>query len=503
VSEQIGASWVSPVAAPLGRSTGVDLACAVDSEPVGEPRSAPQAWSTNVPASERREQLPVPISARSTASCPVGGHWPVRCITLAMQLVTEVKLSLRSTPKVLAVVFHFLGGRSAAAAMMAWTTVRCWLMRLGLYALMRPLEQADDWAYLIDHTVQIGTVKCFAVVGVRLGQLPYPRRCLQRQDLVLIALTPMQHPTAITVKRALEQADLRTGIPRLIVSDEGGEVRGGIEQYCGDHSHTSSTCDMAHKGANLLRKLLEGDARWPEFVARLGQTKGKLQQTSLACCLGPSLRSKARFMNLGAPLRWARWCLRMLDRPWPTGAALSESQQAVVAGIDREQLEAKLGWLRDYREAIERWSQWHEVIQVVVRHVRRDGISRDSVATLRSLLAAMDLSPSGRDAADTMLIFVGLHATAVRHPGELLIGSTEVLESLFGELKALERQQAGSGFTGLVLALGAIASEWTAEEIQKALEATPWKAARAWVEEHLGPTVQSRRRTLQAIFTEA
>ena len=55
---------------------------------------------------------------------------------------------------------------------MSWTTVRCWLMRLGLYALLRPLPRADDWAYLIDHTVQIGTVKCFAVVGLRLSEWP-------------------------------------------------------------------------------------------------------------------------------------------------------------------------------------------------------------------------------------------------------------------------------------------------------------------------------------------
>ena len=175
----------------------------------------------------------------------------------------------------------------------------------------------------------------------------------------------------MTVKQALEEAELRTGVPRLIVSDEGGDVRGGIEQYCGDHLHTSSTCDMAHKGANLLRKLLEGDQRWPEFVAQLGQTKGKLQQTALAWCVGPSLRPKARFMNLGAPLRWARWCLRVLDQPWPPSAALSDRQRAVLTKIDREQLEAKLGWLRDYREAIEQWSQWHEVIQVVVRQVQR------------------------------------------------------------------------------------------------------------------------------------
>ena len=51
----------------------------------------------------------------------------------------------------------------------------------------------------------------------------------------------------------------------------------------------------------------------------------------------------------------------------------------------------------------------------------------------------MKLSPSGRDTANLMLIFVRLHATAVRRPGELLIASTEILESLFGELKTLER----------------------------------------------------------------
>jgi hypothetical protein len=101
-----------------------------------------------------------------------------------------------------------------------------------------------------------------------------------------------------------------------------------------------------------------------------------------------------------------------------------------------------------------------------------------------------------------MLIFVRLHATAVRRAGELLIASTEILESLFGELKTLERQQAGSGLTGLMLALGAIVSTWTDEETTKALEATPWKAVQAWIDERLGPTVQSQRRTLQAIFTE-
>jgi hypothetical protein len=432
----------------------------------------------------------------------VGGQWPVCCIALAMRLVTAAKLSLRSTPRVLAAVFSFLAGFTADAAVMTWTTVRCWLMRLGLYALRRPLEKADDWAILTDHTAQLGAMKGFAIVGVRLSQLPYPERCLRHEDVRLIALVPMVHSNAATVEKALEEAALRTGVPRLIVSDQGGDLRAGIEQYCRNHPHTVATCDTAHKGANLLRRLLEADERWAGFVAQLGQTKAKLQQTPLAWCVGPRLRPKARFMNLAAPLRWARWCLRVLDQLRPEDKDLSDRQRALLATIDREQLEAKLGWLREYRQAIEEWSQWHEVIQAAVRQVRRQGIDRDSVAELRPKYDAMNLSPSARAAAEAMITFIAEQAWVARLGGERLIGSTEILESLFGELKTLERQQSESGLTGLMLAFGAMMSEWTLEEIKKALDEMPWKAVEAWIEERLGATVQSQRREMRGIFAE-
>jgi hypothetical protein len=469
-----------------------------DCLPDGEPRSLVPVVVAPVPV--RLVPAPVPVLRSVASRClrPRGGQWPVWCVALAMRLVTTVKLSLRATPRVLATVFQALLG--CAARVMSWTTVRCWLMRLGLYALRRTLERAHDWAYLIDHTVQIGQLKCFVVVGIRLSRLPYPKRCLRREDLQLVALVPMTHSTAVTVEQALEKAALRTGVPRLIVSDEGGDVRVGIERYCSRHPHTAGTCDAAHKGANVLRKLLEADECWPRFVAQLGQTKSKLQQTSLACCIGPSLRPKARFMNLAAPLRWARWCLRVLDGPWPRGEALSERQRAVLATLDRGSLEEKLGWLRDYREAVERWCQWHEAIQVVVRHVRRCGITENSVGTLQGKFAAMKLSPLGRNAADAMVAFVAEQASACWPDGKRLIGSTEILESIFGEMKTLEGQQSESGMTGLMLAVGALISTWSDEEIQRALEATTWKAVDVWIEEHVGLTVQSQRAVGRKLF---
>lgn len=43
-----------------------------------------------------------------------------------------------------------------------------WLLRVGLYALQAPKEQAGDWVWIMDHTLQPGQFKCLLIVGVRL-----------------------------------------------------------------------------------------------------------------------------------------------------------------------------------------------------------------------------------------------------------------------------------------------------------------------------------------------
>ena len=78
-------------------------------------------------------------------------------------------------------------------------------------------------------------------------------------------------------------------------------------------------------------------------------------------------------------------------------------------------------------------------------------------------------------------------------PGERLPGTTEVVESCFGKLKALEDGQSKGGFTGLVLSLGAMVSAWTAERIGEALECCRVRDVLDWCDEALGQSVQSQR----------
>jgi hypothetical protein len=51
----------------------------------------------------------------------------------------------------------------------SWASGRLWLLRLGSDKLSRPKAQADDWVWIVDHTVQIGHEKCLVILGVRLS----------------------------------------------------------------------------------------------------------------------------------------------------------------------------------------------------------------------------------------------------------------------------------------------------------------------------------------------
>jgi hypothetical protein len=87
-----------------------------------------------------------------------------------------------------------------------------WLLRLGLYELTRPLEQSDDWFWIVDHTVQIGTVKCLLIVGCRLSVWRNLQRPLQHQDLSVIALEPAESSNSDIVLKEFEKSVERGGV---------------------------------------------------------------------------------------------------------------------------------------------------------------------------------------------------------------------------------------------------------------------------------------------------
>jgi len=351
-----------------------------------------------------------------------------------------------------------------------WTTGRTWLLRLGCFQLLEPKEQAADWIWLIDHTVQIGREKCLLILGIRARNLPADRP-LQLADMVPILLSPATSVTKHQVAEELEAATQITGVPTAILSDHGADLRGGIELYRQQHPQTRELYDLKHKAACLLKHRLQNDPRFAEYSRQMGQCKFQTQQTELDFLVPPSGRSKARFMNLEKFIGWGQRTLAVLDR----------EPASVQRHVSHERLEQKLGWLREHRTALDEWASWLSVIDTAQRAVRH-GLSQ---TTARDLTAQLPQSSHGstQQLQGELLAFVIQEAEHLKE-GERLPLMTEVLESSFGRLKFLERDQQKRGFTALVLSLGAIVGTWTAERIEHALHKTPLKVVDQWMRTH-------------------
>ena len=200
--------------------------------------------------------------------------------------------------------------------------------------------------------------------------------------------------------------------------------------------------DAAHHGTGVLKRRFEADARWADLITRLSQTKARLQQTPDAYLLSPSLRAKARYMNLAALLRWCRAILVLLDRG-PSG------------GVASVHAKVRYGWLKRFRRAIGQWSRWKSTARCRVAFVRTHGLSRCCDVELAADFRRRPAQQRHKQWEAELLQFVQTQSAGTQ-PGERLAGSTEVLESVFGKRKTLERQESNSGITTLLLSLGAM-----------------------------------------------
>jgi hypothetical protein len=364
-----------------------------------------------------------------------------------------------------------------------WTTGRLWLLRLGHARLHQPKQRSRDWAWLTDHSVQIGQDKLLVILGIRLADLPPPGQCLRPADLELVALEPMRSCTRQDVADELEKAVPVTGVPRVIGNDHGVDINGGVSLFQAAHPYTVEVYDAKHKTACLLKHLLAADDRWAAFNTAVGQTRSAIQQTELAFLVPPGPRPKARYMNLGPLLNWGGKVLAVLDDP----------PEQVLQWASRERLEQKLGWLGQYRLALAEWSEWQQLIDVTVLWVGQNGLTRQAGAQLGRLLPRPLQHPSSERLATELEQFVTQQGRRAR-PGTRLPGSTEVVESCFGRFKVLERGQAKGGLTSLVLAFGAVLAEPTADELRAALQASRTRDVRQWCQDHLGTTLPTKRK---------
>jgi len=412
----------------------------------------------------------------------VGHHYPLAVISLFLRLVQAHITTFRGAERGLPLLFDFF--HLPWPCPTRWAG-RWWWLRLGYYKLTRPLPRGNDWVWIVDHSVQIGPEKCLLILGVRLRDLPGEDRCLSHDQVEPLALYPVRQSNGQIVYQQLEETQQRTGVPTQILTDHGSELNAGVTQYGIEHPMTRSIYDVAHLAALLLKHELHDDAPWQSFTHYAMAIRNELQQTPQAALIPPNQRSKARYMNLDPLLRWGRQLIAWWEHPEPLADY----------GLDPDQLRTRLWGLHGWKADLEEWETLWHLAQTTVALIRHQGYYRGVEQVLEPQLTLPDSTARTQRMRQLLLEGVAYQGQKA-HPDERLVGSSEVIESVFGKVKELEGPYAGRGFTGLILSAAALVSTTTQEVIQRALETVPTQQVRQWLAEKLGTSFQAQRQAL-------
>src|SRR3546814_89190 len=147
-------------------------------------------------------------------------------------------------------------------------------------------------------------------------------------------------------------------------------------------------------------------------------------------------------MNIDQLIYWGETLLAFLDA----------EKEHHVSRFDEHKLKEYLFWVLEFRDCIQEWSTIINLVKIVEHHIRSNGYNAQSPAELELLLSQLTPGEKTSRIKNNLLSFIEMESKKA-NPEEILIGSSEIIESLFGKQKVLEGEQASSGFTGLILAI--------------------------------------------------
>lgn len=365
----------------------------------------------------------------------------------------------------------------------SYSVIRQWLAKIGLYELQREKEKRDDWVWIMDLTVELGTEKCLVVLGISSERIKEKLResngCLSHKDVEVLGIEIMKSTQGEKVKSVLTKIEEKVGIPQQIISDKGSDLYKGIKLYQQEKKEVIHSHDITHKMALLLKKELEQDEEYKLFTNKCNQTRQQVQQTELAFLMPPQQRSKSRYFNLDELVKWG---INMINY-------LGKEQEKE----NREKLELKLGWVEEYKESLMIWKEMISRTRNIEEKIKKEGINREFWQKYVSKYQEGLTS-------ERMINFQNKIEESLQEEIELLteedirIISSDVIESLFGKYKSFSEKSSLKEIRIMILTIALSTLKITRELIEKATLTVKNIDVKNWEEKTFGQSMLSKRK---------
>jgi len=366
----------------------------------------------------------IPAGECST-DIPVKHQFPVYVIHLAIEQVIVCLNSFRGIQKTFECLAPFFN-----LPVPSFSTVRNWMLRLGLYQLLSTQVWADDWIFLIDLTTELGTNKALVLLGIRqchlqelLSQPEFTG--LKHTDMEVLSLEILSSTKGEIIESCLEKISNQVGIPKQIISDHGSDVKKGVELFVGSYPQIIYTYDVTHYMALLFQKELAKDTKYQSFLTHCSQTRSQIQQTKLSFLKPRAQRTKSRYLNVEELVDWGIMVLNYQEQghftaistnwqlDWDsyqqlktaiplqsylelngivnqTYSSLAEFQLALsnlttplddeitnliceAANLGQKSFQQKLGWINEFQDDLPVYAQMVELVHLAIEQVFTSG----------------------------------------------------------------------------------------------------------------------------------
>ncbi len=435
-----------------------------------------------------------------------------------------------------------------------FNTIRQWSLRLGLYEFNRQKEYREDWIFILDMTIELGAAKCLVILGI--SQEKFTRivkeevRSLQHEDLEVLSLEIMDKSPGTVILEKLKKLAECVGTPVQIISDWGSDIKKGINLYKEENPGVILTYDITHKMANLLKKELLPDKKFQSFLRQCSLTRQRVQQTKLYFLIPPKQRIKARYHNVDILIKWAikvieyekyqdfsqisttynlddealfllSFTLRVdifniLKNLTPfvyqnrqeftealkkhLGEEFCVAHEEIIcqySDLGRRSFYKKFGWLFNYEQDIDTYTKIFTQIHSVQKQIKTQGLHSGSLEEWLKTISIDSLTPRGQNFHEKIIEYLTFETHQIP-VDQVLLGTSDVVESLFGKYKFFAARRPLKDIGASILLIPLFTLKITTNLVRQAMESIRFIDVISWTESIFGSSMLSQRRNLKS-----
>jgi len=391
--------------------------------------------------------------------------------------------SLRGATKYFDIFEHFFKGKTPSHV-----SIQNWMLQYGLYELSLPVENRNDWVYILDHTIEFGTQKCLLILGITLEKLRHSGVALTHRDMRVLKMDIQNKSNAEKVENALDKLITVTGTPSQIISDHGADLKKGIENICAKYPGIRYTYDITHKCAILLKHYLKDDVRWKDFVQKYAHTKRKTVHTKFAFLAPPKPKDKARWLNLDLYVRWAEKIILFRENIY---SKMGESQKDKTKFI--AEFDILFDWIYDFKTDLHVWRNILCTLDIAKEEVKNRGLKHDTAELFKNKVRQLNIKSTKLNSISKDIYNFLEQQTDEIAKNEVYLGTSDIIESIFGKYKSFSAKTPIRDIGKTILTIPVFTGELSYEKLAEAFATVKMKNVTDWIKNNIGTSLFAKR----------